>query len=97
MRRSTPVRIGDLWSGFVESNPTRMRRICEARIPELWPEVAGAATASLTTSLDIRNGILYVSLSSSVARHDLFMRRAELREELNRRLGMNIVGSVIVK
>ena len=88
MRRSTPTRIGDLWSGFIESNPTRMRRFCEARIPELWPEVAGAA-ASFTTALDIRNGMLYV--------HELFMRRAELQQELNRRLGMNVVAGIIVK
>ncbi|HIZ15489.1 MAG TPA: DUF721 domain-containing protein [Candidatus Tidjanibacter faecipullorum] len=96
MRRSTPTRIGDLWSGFIESNPTRMRRFCEARIPELWPEVAGAA-ASFTTALDIRNGMLYVSIRSSVVRHELFMRRAELQQELNRRLGMNVVAGIIVK
>ena len=91
------MRIGDLWSGFIESNPTRMRRLCEARIPDLWPEVAGAAAASFTSSLDLRNGILYVSMRSAVARHALFLRRAELQQELNRRLGMNVVANIIVK
>lgn len=48
MRRSRPMSIGELWSGFVEENPTRMRRLAEARIPDLWPEVVGPGAASLT-------------------------------------------------
>lgn len=97
MRRSKPVRIGELWSGFVKENPAITRKLCESRIPDEWNEIVGASVASLTTSVVMRNGILTVSLSSSVARHELFMRRAELRDELNRRLGMNIVSNVILK
>lgn len=75
----------------------RTRRLCEARIPELWNDTAGPAIASLTTSVSMKNGILYIALSSSVARHDIFMRRAELQRELNRRLGMNVIANIIVK
>ena len=97
MRRSRPMSIGELWSGFVEENPTRMRRLAEARIPDLWPEVVGPGAASLTRSLTMRNGVLYVALTSSVARHDIFMRRTELRHRLNELLGMNVVSNIIVK
>ena len=91
MRRSRPMSIGELWSGFVEENPTRMRRLAEARIPDLWPEVVGPGAASLTRSLTMRNGVL------SVSRHDIFMRRTELRHRLNELLGMNVVSNIIVK
>ena len=97
MRRSRPMSIGELWSGFVEENPTRMRRLAEARIPDLWPEVVGPGAASLTRSLTLRNGVLYVALTSSVARHDIFMRRTELRHRLNELLGMNVVSNIIAK
>lgn len=97
MRRSRPVRIGELWSGFVGESPMRMRRLCEARIPEVWAEVAGEAVFSLTTSVSINNGILLISLSSSVARHDIFMRRAALQRELNEKLGMAVITNIIVK
>ena len=60
MRRSRPMSIGELWSGFVEENPTRMRRLAEARIPDLWPEVVGPGAASLTRSLTMRNGVVDV-------------------------------------
>lgn len=97
MRRSKPVRIGELWAGFIEENPARKRCMAEARIPELWPEVVGPAMAAVTSSIEIRNGVLYVRIASSVARHELFMRRESIRSELNGRLGMNIIGTVIVK
>lgn len=97
MRRSKPVRIGELWSGFVKENPAITRRLCESRIPDVWKEIVGPSMTSLTNSVTIKNGILYVSLSSSVARHELFMRRAELQRELNKRLEMNVVSNIIVK
>ena len=97
MRRSKPMSIGELWTGFVTENPKRMRRLAEARIPELWPQVVGPAVASLTRSLDMRNGVLYAALTSSVARHDIFMRRSELQHRLNELLGMNVISNIIVK
>ena len=97
MRRSKPVRIGDLWSGYVDESPQITRGLCEARIPEVWPEIVGAAMASLTTDLEIRNGILNVRISSSVARHELFMRREELRQSLNNIIGLPVIRTIIVK
>ena len=97
MRRSKPVSIGDLWSGFVGDSPGLTRGLCEARIPEVWPKVAGRPVAALTSSMEMKNGILTVRISSSAARHELFMRREELRQKLNKELGMNVVRTVIVK
>lgn len=97
MRRSRPIRIGELWSGFLDSNPVTTRKLCEARIPEAWNATVGPAVASLTTSVSIKNGTLLVCLSSSVARHDIFMRRAQLLRTLNEKLGMEVIGNIIVK
>lgn len=97
MRRSKPVRIGELWSGFVDQSPQLTRGLCEARIPEVWPKVVGVPMASLTSSLEVRSGILHVAVSSSAARQELFMRREQIRVRLNTELGMNVVRSVIIK
>jgi predicted nucleic acid-binding Zn ribbon protein len=97
MRRSKPVKIGDLWSGFVEESPRLTRGLCEARIPEVWPVLVGAGVASLTVGMEITNGVLTVRLSSSAARHEVFMRREELRVKLNEALGMTVVRVLLVK
>lgn len=86
-----------MWSGFVAESPLRMRKLCEARIPEVWKATVGEAVASLTTSVEMKNGVLYVQLSSSVARHEIFMRRADLQRTLNSRLGLNVISNIIVK
>lgn len=97
MRRSRPVRIGELWAGFVEESPMRRMKLCEARVPEVWASVVGEAVASLTGSVTMKNGILYVSLTSSVARHEIFMKRASIQRSINQRLGMEVVSNIIVK
>lgn len=97
MRRSKPVKIGDLWSGFVDESPQLTRGLCEARIPEIWPLIVGVPMASLTSSLEVKNGVLYVCVSSSAARHELFMRRDQIRSRINTELGLTIVRTVIVK
>lgn len=97
MRRSKPEKIGSLWSEFVEKNPVIERRLCEAKIPEIWAKIVGPGVASLTSSLNIKNGVLYVSMSSSVARHEVFMVRTQLKNSINHELGMAVVNNIIVK
>lgn len=97
MRRSKPMSIGELWSGFVSENPARMRRLTEARVPDVWQAMMGPAVMSLTSSVELRNGTLYVALTSSVLRQELFMRRADMMHELNKRLGMDVVRAIVIR
>lgn len=91
------MRIGELWSGFVSESPRLTQRLCEARIPEVWTKLLGAPVMTLTRSLEIKNGILHVAMSSSVARQEIFMRREEIRRRLNAELGMEVIRNVIVR
>ncbi len=72
-------------------------RLCEARVPEAWRKLTGEAVMSLTRSLEVKNGILHVAMSSSVARQEIFMRREELRRQLNTELGAAVIRSIIVR
>ncbi len=91
------MRIGELWSGFVAGSPRMNERLCEARIPEVWRKILGAPVMSLTRSLEVKNGILHVAMTSSVARQEIFMRREDIRQRLNAELGMAVIKSVIVR
>lgn len=97
MRRREAVRIGDLWGDFLDSSPYVARKIAEAKIPDLWPAMVGSVIASYTTKMELQRGCLTIYMSSSVARHEVFMRRAVIKEEINRLSKMELVRNVIVK
>ncbi len=98
MRRREPVRIGDALNDFFSSTPLIARRIAEAKIPDLWPRLVGDVIASYTTKIEVRTGgRMFVFLSSSVARNEVFMRRGAIKEAIDRALGPGVVSCVIVK
>ena len=83
MRRRDPVRIGDALNDFFSSTPVIARKIAEAKIPDLWPVLVGNVIASYTTKIELRTGgRLFVHLSSSVARNEVFMRRSALMDAI---------------
>lgn len=96
MKRTEPVLVGDILRQFFE-RPFVARKLAEGRLPELWQEVVGTHIASLTHTFELKQGILYVGISSSVARQEIFFRRDELMMLLNQRSGHRIINAIIVK
>ena len=96
MRRTEPTLVGDILREFFE-RPFVARKLAEGRLPDLWEEIVGAHIASLTHTFELKQGILYVGISSSVARQEIFFRRDELMTLLNTRSGHRIVNAIIVK
>ncbi len=97
MRKTIPMRIGDLWAEFVRENPAARTHLARARIPEIWAQLMGPAVAANTTDIRVERGVMYVHISSSVVRNEVFMRREELKDAINEALGVRVVNVVIVK
>lgn len=96
MRRTKATPVGDLLNEFF-NQPYIASKIAEGRLPEVWAEVVGGHVAQLTESVKLENHVMYVRITSSVVRHEIFLRRDALAEEINRRLGMKLVNVLIVK
>ena len=97
MRRTKPVRIGEILGDFFSSTPTIARKIAEAKAPELIPGLVGATMAAHITKTECANGKMTVYVGSSVARHELFMLREPLRQKINQKLGSEVVKVLLVK
>ena len=96
MRRTEPMSVGELLDEFFKERalgPASM----EGRAVELWAEVVGEYVARCTEDVYIRGGVLYVSFSSSAVRAEIFMRRKQLAEQLNARIGAKTVRSIVVR
>jgi hypothetical protein len=57
----------------------------------------GAPVARVTRKVYFRDGIVYVSLYSSVIRNELMMQRNKIVENLNRHVGADIVKDVVLR
>lgn len=97
MRRSEPTALGSVLEEFISSSPVIQRKIAESRVPQVWPQVVGPHIASYTTKITAENGKATVFISSSVARHEVFLRRTEIKDALNEALGMVVVRVIDIK
>lgn len=68
--------------------------LLQKRLIESWPEVAGEAVARYTTNVRIYNQTLFVSLRVPALRADLSMRRQILVQQLNERVGAQVISDI---
>ncbi len=97
MRKTEPMRIGDLVGDFFENHPRLSRLIGESRAADLFRECLDHYALTYLTRIEVKNGILVAYFSSSVIRHEVFMRRTSLLSEINGRLGREILRHVVIK
>ncbi len=69
----------------------------EKRLVDAWPLVLGKNIVQYTSDLSIKNRVLYVSLTSSVLRHDLFLSREEIKKSLNKQVGAEVIVDIIFR
>ncbi len=88
--------MGDLLDEFFK-RPYIAAKVAEGRLPQIWREIVGEAAAGMTSSLRLVNHVLYIQLQSSVLRTEFFYQRDALRDEINRRAGVQLVNIIIIK
>ena len=69
----------------------------EKRLIDAWPIVLGANIVQYTSELSIKNRVLYVSLNSSVLRHDLFLSREDVKKSLNKHVGVDVIVDIVFR
>ena len=72
-------------------------KLDDKHIIEAWPVVLGQNISEYTTELSVKNRTLYVSLSSAVLRHDLFLSRHEIKTALNQHIGKEVVTAIVFR
>jgi hypothetical protein len=96
MRRSKPVIIGDLLSLFIRDFGLE-KGYGDYQILKLWNEILGEGVSKATLGKRLEGKKLYIYLSSSVVRAELYMMRSEIVREINHRAGKNVIDDIILK
>lgn len=66
----------------------------EYRLLQSIPEIVGSVLSQYITHSFIKNQVLYLKVSSSTARHELFLRRKEFVQRLNHHTGFQVIRDI---
>ena len=69
----------------------------EHQIVALWQEVVGPGINRYTANRYIRDGVLYVTISSAPLRSELMLNRSRLIQRLNELVGRDVIHEIIFR
>ncbi|MDZ7738757.1 MAG: DUF721 domain-containing protein [Bacteroidales bacterium] len=72
-------------------------RLKEVSLLNSWEDIAGRAIAKRTTKVTMKDGKMFIYLSSPVVRNELMMIRESLRERLNEEAGEELVKEIVLR
>ena len=81
----------------MEQNPELQHKILEIRIERAWREVLGPVVTQYTRNIYVKEGILYVFLTSSVLRSELVLCRERLVKSLNEYAGAEVIHDILIR
>ncbi|MGI9550399.1 MAG: DUF721 domain-containing protein [Aurantibacter sp.] len=95
-RKNEHLNLGEALQEFIKENRLQkgMDKV-EAR--EAWVKLMGNGVNNYTTAVELRNGTLFVSLSSSVLREELSMGKSKIIAMLNEELGKDLVKKLVLR
>ncbi|MFW5699928.1 MAG: DUF721 domain-containing protein [Bacteroidota bacterium] len=96
MRKSNTQSLKDILGDYVEEL-NLSQKLKELRVIKLWPELMGPAINNVTKDIYIKNGTLFVHLTSAAARNELMMRREAIIVVMNKKVGSEVVKKVVLR
>ena len=88
--------IGDILNEIIKSNKLEPG-LNEVSVVDAWKNLMGNGVNNYTRNLALRNGILYVELTSAVLREELRYGKDKIIKMINEELGKEIVKSVVLR
>jgi len=96
MRRKKTQALSDIIKEVMKKQKLN-KGMLENRAVHYWEKVLGPSVARATHRIYIRNGVLYVEMTSSVLRNELMMWKDKIINNLNQAIGDNIVRDIVFR
>ena len=71
-------------------------KLSETKVVNAWEKVMGAVITKYTKEVRVRDGVLYITLTSAAVKHELSYRRTEIAQQLNAECGADIIREVVI-
>ena len=96
MDKTNTRQIREILNEFLRENKLDSR-LKERNLVESWEELMGRTISRATKNIYIKDRKLFVVISSSVIRNELYMLKQEIVKKLNQRVGEEIITDLILK
>lgn len=96
MRRSNTQTISQVLRDFIGESGIG-KKLKEVDIVQSWEELLGKTIAHYTADIALKDGVLYLKISSPVVKNELFMMREEIRRKLNEEAGEELVLKIVFR
>lgn len=90
MSSRNAISIGEAVREFLRENNLE-QPLSEQHIADYWKAAVGSVVMPYTKSCDLKDGTLYVKITSAALRNELFIRRFDIVKRINEQAGWNIV------
>jgi len=95
-RRKENLNMGEALNEFIKANKLE-KGIDKVNVKEAWANLMGNGVHNYTTSVELRNETLFVSLSSSVLREELSHGKSKIVSMLNEELGKELIKKIVLR
>ncbi len=96
-RKNSVQPLQDILREIMGQQPSLSKGIYNSRIPVAWREVVGPSVSRVTKSVWFRNGVVYVTLHSSIIRSELILHRDTIIRNMNEKIGSKIVTDLVLR
>lgn len=95
-RKNEHLNMGEALKEFIKENRLQ-KGMDKVDAREAWIKLMGNGVNNYTTAIELKNGTLFVSLSSSVLREELSMGKSKIIAMLNEELGKDLVKKLVLR
>ena len=95
-RTSNEGTIGDVLKQIIDKNKLQPG-IDDVVVQEAWKKLMGNGVNSYTRNIILKNGVLYVELTSSVLREELTFGKDKIIKLINEELDREVVKNVVLR
>ena len=96
MKRNSECTVKEAIAEFLEKNRLK-EGVTKYQIAGIWQEAVGNTIARYTQKIDLNNTKLTVYSSSPIVRKELMMLKTEILEQINKKIGGNLVKEIDIK
>jgi predicted nucleic acid-binding Zn ribbon protein len=96
MKRNSECFVNEAIDEFLEKNRLK-EGVVKYQIASIWTQTVGNVIARYTKRTDLNNNKLTVYTSSPTVRKELMMLKTEIMEQINKKIGQNLVREIEIK